>query len=505
MTTQYIRMRMHILWLSAVLLLAGCTQPSTPTLSPDPSPTIEIEREVATSTIQNEPAPTPEPESETNDLQINITYPTAGATLRGKVDIEGTVVHPNLKAYGIVYTTDRYHTQNSLWRLDDPIAWNVETPVIDGVLGTWSTTDYPNGSYALLLTVYEMGANEPLVHFVDNLTIENEITPTPTPAPISIPTPLPFVTPAGLEKYDAFALGGYLRTAEHWSAMRYAGMTWLELPVPYPHNGADQIRTDHTLGFKVLVRAYSNPEMVISKTFIDDYTAWVAAVAAAGADAIEVWREPNIDRSWTGDIDPAAYTRLLCAAYEAIKAANPETYVISAAPAPTGWFKGCSAAGCDDLPWLAGLYAADAAQCMDYIGAHHNAGATSPSARSGHPADLGSTHHSWFFLPQTEVYYQTFKGTRQLFYTALGYASQEGVPTFASPFAWAKSITDVQQAEWLAEAVQLSLDTGMVRAIMIWNVDLKRYGFDPQDGYAIVRPDGSCPACVTLHEVLSQP
>lgn len=505
MTAQPIRMRMNILWFLAVLLLAGCTQPPTPTFPSGPSPTVEIEREVATLTIQNEPTPTPEPGPETNDIQINITYPTTGATLRGKIDIEGSVVHPNLKAYGIVYTTDRYHTQNSAWRLNDPIAWNVETSITDGILGTWNTTDYLNGSYSLLLTVYEMGVDEPLVYFVDNLMIENETNPTPTPAPVSIPTPLPFVTPVGLEKYDTFALGGYLRTAEHWSAMRYAGMTWLELPVPYPHNGADQIRTDHALGFKVLVRAYSNPEMAISKTFIDDYAAWVAAIAAAGADAIEVWREPNIDRQWAGNIDPAAYTRLLCAAYEAIKTANPQTYVISAAPAPTGWFKGCSAAGCDDLPWLESLNAAGAGQCMDYIGAQYAAGATSPSARTGHPSATGDDHHSWYFLPQTKAYYGAFHETRQLFYTALGYASQEGVPAFASPFAWAKDITDAQQAAWLAEAVQLSLDSDMVRGIMIWNVDFKRHGYDPQDGYAIVRPDASCPACVTLHEVLSQP
>ena len=177
MTTHPIRMRMYILWLLAVLWLAGCTQPPTPTLPLSPSPTVEPEREIATLTVQNEPTPTPEPEPETNDIQINITFPTAGATLRGKVDIEGSVVHPNLKAYGIVYTTDRYHTQNSAWRLDDPIAWNVETSITDGVLGTWNTTDYPNGSYSLLLAVYEMGVDEPLVYFVDNLTIENETTP----------------------------------------------------------------------------------------------------------------------------------------------------------------------------------------------------------------------------------------------------------------------------------------------------------------------------------------
>jgi hypothetical protein len=151
---------------------------------------------------------------------------------------------------------------------------------------------------------------------------------------------------------------------------------------------------------------------------------------------------------------------------------------------------------------MEGLYNAGAANCMDYIGAHHNAGATSPSARIGHPSNPGDPHHSWFFLPQTELYYNIFRGTRQLFYTEMGYASQEGVPTFSDEFFWARQITNAQQAAWLAEAVQLSINTGMVRGIIVWNIDQVRYGYDPQDGYAIIRPGGGCPSCEALHNVL---
>jgi hypothetical protein len=243
--------------------------------------------------------------------------------------------------------------------------------------------------------------------------------------------------------------------------------------------------------------------MVTQSGFEENFANWVAGLAAAGADAIEVWNEPNIDREWqVGHISPQAYTELLCTAYEAIKAANPSTLVISAAPAPTGYFGGCGPNGCDDQPWLEGLAAAGAANCMDYIGAHHNSGATSPSATIGHPANPGDTHHSWFFLPQTQLYYNIFGGTRQLFYTEMGYASQEGVPTFSDEFGWARGTDNSEQAAWLAEAVQLGINTGTVRCIIVWNIDFTRYGYDPQDGYAIIRPGGSCPACETLHGVL---
>jgi hypothetical protein len=301
----------------------------------------------------------------------------------------------------------------------------------------------------------------------------------------------------------SFELGGHVRDTGHPFAdkMHYSGMNWTKVQVHYGQDVSGLVRVAHDKGFKIQLSALGSPDMVTKGGFEQDYANWAAQLAAAGADAIEVWNEPNIDREWQiGHINPQAYTNLLCASYNAIKAANAGTDVISAAPAPTGFFGGCSANGCDDAPWMAGLRDAGAVNCMDYIGAHHNSGATSPSARSGHPA--GGTHHSWYFLPQTEMYYNTFGGARKLFYTEMGYASQEGVASFDDAFGWARGTDNTEQAAGLAEAVGLSVNTGMVRCIIVWNIDFVRYGYDPQDGYAIIRPDGSCPACESLHCVL---
>lgn len=321
--------------------------------------------------------------------------------------------------------------------------------------------------------------------------------------PVAMPAPVaPIVAPVSS---GGFELGGHVRDygLPYKDTMHYAGMNWTKVQVQYGEGAATLVNIAHANGFKIQLSALGGASMVTQPGFEDKYASWVAGLAAAGADAIEVWNEPNIDREWQiGQISPQAYTNLLCKSYNAIKAANRGTAVISAAPAPTGWFGGCGPNGCDDKPWMEGLYNAGAANCMDYIGAHHNAGATSPSARSGHPADPGSTHHSWFFLPQTELYYNIFRGTRKLFYTEMGYASQEGVPTFSDQFAWARGTNNAQQAAWLAEAVQLGSSRGMVRCIIVWNIDFVRYGYDPQDGFAILRPGGGCPACETLHAVL---
>ncbi len=41
-----------------------------------------------------------------------------------------------------------------------------------------------------------------------------------------------------------------------------------------------------------------------------------------------------------------------------------------------------------------------------------------------------------------------------------------------------------------------------VRLMIVFNVDFSTYGADPQAGYAIIRPDGTCPACTALAGVL---
>ena len=53
-------------------------------------------------------------------------------------------------------------------------------------------------------------------------------------------------------------------------------------------------------------------------------------------------------------------------------------------------------------------------------------------------------------------------------------------------------------ATWLAQAAALASQSGQVRLLIVWNIDFTQYDADPQAGYAIVRPDGSCPACNTL-------
>ena len=302
----------------------------------------------------------------------------------------------------------------------------------------------------------------------------------------------------------SFELGGHVDGFRRPDLMKKAGMNWIKVQTFAGGDAAGIINMAHNAGFKVLLGVLGDKSRVTDPGYQQEYANSVASMARAGADAIEVWNEPNIDREWpTGQVSGATYTQLLAKAYNAIKGANPGTMVVSAALAPTGFFAGgCQAGGCNDDVFLQQMAAAGAANYMDCVGAHHNSGATAPSATSGHPA---AYHYSWYFLPTLNLYYGAFGGARKVCFTEFGYLTHEGYPSLASAapsFAWADNTTLAQQAAWLAEAAAMSINSGKVRLMIIWNVDFTNYDSDPMAGYAIIRPGDNCPACDSLGAVV---
>jgi hypothetical protein len=317
------------------------------------------------------------------------------------------------------------------------------------------------------------------------------------------PPPPPVVNAAPPPR--GFALGGHIAGFDERSVnyMRQAGMTWVKKQIRFnlgqsPADVAGTINEAHALGFRILLGVVGQRDAVNQSGYDEQYAAFVAGVAALGADAIEVWNEPNIDREFpAGQVDPVRYTRLLAASYNAIKAANPGTLVVSGAPAPTGFFGGCSGVGCDDNLYLSAMYNAGAASYMDCIGIHYNEGILPPGATSGDPRG-SSNHYSRYYPTMVSTYLRAFGNSRPLCFTELGYLSPEGFPPLPGAFGWAENVTVAQQAAWLDQVVSTAARSGRVRLMIIWNVNFTNYGDDPMAGYAIIRPDGSCPACVAL-------
>ncbi len=289
----------------------------------------------------------------------------------------------------------------------------------------------------------------------------------------------------------------------HADLMKSAGMTWVKYQIKWnptvaAADASTLIQQGHTAGFKVLlsISGDSNPTSIDYAAF----TTYLQQVAAFKPDAIEVWNEMNLDREWPqGQISGESYvTNMLAPAYNAIKAASPDTKVITGALAPTG--ANIEGAVMSDDLYVSQMAAAGAASYADCIGVHHNSGTTSPTARTGHVSDGGDGHYSWYYLPTIEVYYNGMNQALPICITEFGYLTPDGISEpLPEIFAWGANTTVAQQAQWLAEGVNIAEELGYVDLVIIWNVDFTNWGEnDPFKGYAILRPDGSCPACTTL-------
>jgi hypothetical protein len=310
------------------------------------------------------------------------------------------------------------------------------------------------------------------------------------PPPVAVP-----VTNGGFE------IGGQINGSP-FGPMKQAGMKWIKVQ---SHGGDESgaINMAHANGFKILLSVLGDRGSVMDPNYQASYAADVAKMAAAGADAIEIWNEPNIDREWpTGQVNGGNYTQLLAKAFNAIKGANPGTMVISAAPAPTGFFAGgCQDGGCNDNVFIGQMAAAGAANYMDCVGVHYNEGIVGPDQTSGDPRG-SSGYYTRYYWGMVNTYVAAFGGARKLCFTEFGYLTPDGYPPLPGGFAWAQNTTVAQQAQWLARAASLSASSGKVRLMIIFNVDFDYYGDDPQAGYAIIRKGGGCPACEALGAIM---
>ncbi len=335
-------------------------------------------------------------------------------------------------------------------------------------------------------------------------------TPTPAPTATVEPTSVPFPTPEPIQ--PTFEHGGQVHGfgTNAVNAMNQANMGWVKHQVRWsPDSDLSYtglvVQNAHDKGFKVLIGLLAEPRNgSVRADLFDEYAAFAAGLAGLGADAIEVHNEPNLTREWpTEPISPESYTSMLQQSYTAIKAANPNTMVISAAPAPTGYFGGgCTGTGCDDLPFIQRMKNAGAADYLDCVGVHYNEGVISPTLTTGDPR---GGHYTRYFQGMRDTYAGVFPG-KPLCFTEVGFLSGDGYGEVPAGFRWRSvagqgyiNMTAAEQAQYQREVRDIGITDTVTRLVIVWNIDFTYWGADdPQAGYAIIRPDGSCPACVEL-------
>ena len=478
-----------------------------------------------------------------NDTPVSKIWLTTGDALRYRLDstmkfaLAGVAFNDLLTgdlAVDIMPAIMNYKLQIPPMLAEQNLAlrWRIEGA--GGVIGETTTSlneelvvtiEAPDGNYAVNVEVVDGNVEVPRSGAAVALYAP---TNTPTPVPTATPTPSPTPTPqqvaappvsapqssappasapgAGSITVGNFEYGGHVTSTSSdraAAAMRQAGMNWMKVQVRYsagqgPGSVSDIINNAKGRGFKVLIAVVGSPGELGSggAAYMDQFAAFLGGVAALGPDAIEVWNEPNIDREWPrGQISGSMYTELLRRSNQAIKGSNGSVKVISGAPAPTGAEAAFPGQVMNDDNWIRQMVDSGGLQYMDCLGAHYNEGIVGPSQRSGDPRD---GYYTRYFHGMLDTYWNLTGGQKPICFTELGYLTSAGYSPLPDFFSWAQNVTLQQHAAWLAEAAALASQSGRVRLLIVWNVDFTVYGSDPQAGYAMIRADGSCPACQAM-------
>jgi spore germination protein YaaH len=461
--------------------------------------------------------------------------------------LEEGVAHGVLRAIGEYSTQIPTAATTAEWSLHWRIVGSDGSTVQEYTTGLNEDLDIileaPDGNYAInpSVVLLESGIEQESIRTGAQVALF-QATLTPTPLPTSTPTPLPTLTPTpppvlatnapvvndagqvinqssgntgtnplagGRINLSGFAYGGHVTSTGSSvaiNAMQQAGMTWMKVQVRYQGPGSDPggaiaaVQQGHAAGFRVLIGTVGSPAGLGAggEGYMQAYGQWLAAIAAGGADAIEVWNEPNLSREWPeGQINGASYANMLRIAYNAIKSANGSTIVISGAPAPTGAEAAFPGQVMNDDNFLRQMVNAGGLSYVDCIGVHYNEGIVPPTTTSGDPR--GDNYYTRY-LPSMVQVYRGITGGKPMCFTELGYLTPEGYPPLPSFFSWASDNTLAEQSAWLAQAAAYLSQQGDVRLMIVWNVDFTAYAGDPQGGYAMVRPGGGCPACVALSQ-----
>ena len=131
---------------------------------------------------------------------------------------------------------------------------------------------------------------------------------------------------------------------------------------------------------------------------LQDFVNFAVAVAERYRGRIshyQIWNEPNIYPEW-GDrqVDPAGYADMLCRAYQALKAVDPDIVVVSGAIAQTIALDGYW--GMSDLVYLQALYDHGAGDCFDVLSAQGYGLRSGPSDQRLRATSVNVARHTYY-------------------------------------------------------------------------------------------------------------
>jgi polysaccharide biosynthesis protein PslG len=203
-----------------------------------------------------------------------------------------------------------------------------------------------------------------------------------------------------------------------------------------------------------------------------DYAAvigWAAQRWRGKVVGWEIWNEPNSGRFMTG-ADPGAYTRLLRAAYPAVKKADPKAAVI---------FGGVQY---NDVVWLRRAYDAGAQGYFDAMATHPYQGIADlpPTAIDG---------TKWTLLHVTAVralMVARGDGNKEIWFTEFGWSTHPD----SYRANWLRGVTQAEQARFLTQTASLVAASLPYVRHLYWYSDVDVANADPQyANYGVLQRD----------------
>ncbi|MCC6177140.1 MAG: cellulase family glycosylhydrolase [Chloroflexi bacterium] len=233
--------------------------------------------------------------------------------------------------------------------------------------------------------------------------------------------------------------------------------------------------------------------------FADFVTAFVTRYSSTSqigrVDAIQVWNEQNLTIEWgnrpINQQQAVDYVRLLKAAYEAAKAADPSVTVITGGVAQTGTDN--DQARPDDV-YVQWMYDAGARPYFDVLGAHGH-GYKAPPTVSPDEAESDSNWggHRFFVFRRVEdmrkIMEDNGDGDKQIWLLEFGWTSD----TVNQAYAWHR-VSEEEKGDNLVGAYKWAAEhwSPWIGVMCLWTMpDPSWTPSDEKYWWAILNPDGS--------------
>ena len=198
----------------------------------------------------------------------------------------------------------------------------------------------------------------------------------------------------------------------------------------------------------------------VSPTDLEDYAFHVVRYAQGALAYFELFNEQNLQSEWGGPPDPAAYARLMAAAYRGAKRADPSIPVVNGGPAQRTGGRGGSL---EDVEWLAGFLGAGGASSIDALGVHAYLGSFDASV------DAACTPLCFGQVEEFRAVMQRHGATRPLYITEFG--ALESTATDLGQFNWMKLAPDQRSSHLVGALRKASVDYDWIMGATVFNLD----------------------------------